>query len=198
MVRSKKAAGVRKLFKPSVPGFPPAADPQKYPAAIPRRSYRRDSPPTCTKSVVFYSPVAHSSRKPSAIQGEERCLPLTGGSLVLPIHTLRYPRRIASPYARRWLASSTQPYQAFSSPMLSTGFGFKLRLARIRPTNFLISNVYAFFRGNAAMLTSQTRAYLTLAIHGERAPACGATAAAPQEGALVCPSANPHLIVLGA
>jgi hypothetical protein len=45
MAGSKMAAGVRKLFKPSVPVFLVAADPHEHPAAKPRRSSRRESPP---------------------------------------------------------------------------------------------------------------------------------------------------------
>jgi hypothetical protein len=47
MAGSKKAAGVRKLFKASVPGFREAVDPADHPTARPRRSSRRDSPPRC-------------------------------------------------------------------------------------------------------------------------------------------------------
>jgi hypothetical protein len=45
-VRSKKAAAVRKLFKPSAESFPAALYPEDNPAARPRRS-RRKSPPRC-------------------------------------------------------------------------------------------------------------------------------------------------------
>jgi hypothetical protein len=41
----KKAAGMRKLFKPSVPDFLAAADLADHRAARSRRSSRRDSPP---------------------------------------------------------------------------------------------------------------------------------------------------------
>jgi hypothetical protein len=41
--RIQKAAEVRKLFKPSAPGFPAAAEPVDHLAAITRSSSRRDS-----------------------------------------------------------------------------------------------------------------------------------------------------------
>jgi hypothetical protein len=50
MAGSKKAARVRKLFKPSEPGFPVADDPEEHPAATPRRFPRRDIPPRCPLS----------------------------------------------------------------------------------------------------------------------------------------------------
>jgi hypothetical protein len=44
---SEKVTRERKLFKPSAQSFLAAADPEDSHAARPRRSLRRDSPPSC-------------------------------------------------------------------------------------------------------------------------------------------------------
>jgi hypothetical protein len=59
MAGSEKAARVHKLFKPSVPGFPAAADPLEHPAAKPRRSSK--SRQSSSMLVSCYPPSASST-----------------------------------------------------------------------------------------------------------------------------------------